>query len=132
MDFTVGGERISLTHEQVERAMKGTAPETFQKYVVEMHGQLYPPKQVFAKVTGRDRQSFTTLEAQRVLKRLGFVCREAGRPGDDVARLKLELAASHAAVSQAAEIESEFATIKLAIAELERRIRALEERGQAA
>ena len=132
MDFTVGGERISLTHEQVERTMKGVVPEMYQKYVVEMHDQLYPPKQVFARLTGRERQTFTTLEAQRVLKRLGFVCREASKPGYVAARLGPELATEHASATSTTEVESELAVIKLAIAELSRRVNALEERGEAA
>lgn len=132
MDFTVGGERISLTHEQVVRAMKGVVPEPYQKYVVELGDTVYPPKQVFSHVTGRGRQTFTTLEAQRVLKRLGFVCRESGKPGYVVARLKPELSDEYPSTAQPSELESELATIKLAIAELNRRVQALEERGEAA
>lgn len=125
MDFTVGGERISLTYEQVVRAMKGVVPEPYQKYVVELGDTVYPPKQVFSHVTGRGRQTFTTLEAQRVLKRLGFVCRESGKPGYVVARLRPELA-DQAADRPISEVDSELATIKLAIAALERRVAALE------
>lgn len=79
MRFTVGGESFDLTREQVIAAMKDASIETIQKHVVEIEGQLFPPKQVFATVTGRARQSFTTMEAQRVLTRLGFVCRRAGQ-----------------------------------------------------
>jgi hypothetical protein len=52
--------------------------EPIRKHVVDIDGKLFPPKQVFATVTGRERMSFTTMEAQRVLTRLGFVCRRAG------------------------------------------------------
>ncbi|HWL44333.1 MAG TPA: hypothetical protein VNQ73_15435 [Ilumatobacter sp.] len=120
MDFTVGGERISLTYEQVERAMKGIVPEPYQKYVVELLDTVYPPKQVFATVTGRDRQTFTTLEAQRVLKRLGFVCREAGTPS------RPNASASVDAASITERIEATLTSLQLAVAELSRRVTALE------
>lgn len=75
MRFTVGGESFDLTSEQIIRAMKGKAAEPIQKYSVDVDGQRFPPKQVFATATGRSRQSFTTHEAQRVLERLGFSSR---------------------------------------------------------
>lgn len=78
----VGGRDFNLTKEQVETRMKGVDPELIQKHVVEVNGQLYPPKQVLGQVTGWERASFTTLEAQRVLTRIGFVC--ARVPGGSV------------------------------------------------
>lgn len=74
----VGGRDFELTKEEVETRMRGTDPELVQKHVVEVNGQWYPPKQVLAQVTGWPRTSFTTMEAQRVLTRIGFVCLEAG------------------------------------------------------
>lgn len=82
MKFTVGRESFDLTKEQVIAAMKDAPIEAVQKHVVEIAGQAFPPKQVFGTVTGRARQSFTTMEAQRVLTRLGFVCRRIGRLED--------------------------------------------------
>lgn len=58
--------------------MQDEPPEEIRKYVVEVNGTVFPPKQVLAHVTGWERQSFTTMEAQRVLNKLGFTCREAG------------------------------------------------------
>src|SRR5690554_4288435 len=81
MRFTVGGEEYDLTKERVERTVRDTVTEPIQKHVVEVEGRLFPPKQVFAAVTGRQRTSFTTMEAQRVLRKLGFVCRAAGQGG---------------------------------------------------
>ncbi len=78
MRFTVGGKSFDLTKEQVVNAMKDVPADNVQKHIVEIDGQAFPPKQVFATVTGRERQTFTTMEAQRVLKRLGFACRLAG------------------------------------------------------
>lgn len=74
----VGGRDFNQTKEDVERGMRGAQPEELRKYLVEVNGQPFPPKQVLAHVTGWERQSFTTMEAQRVLNKLGFDCREAG------------------------------------------------------
>ncbi len=82
MRFTVGGEDYDLTRERVISAMRGATSEPIQKHLVEIDGAVFPPKQVFATVTGRARTSFTTMEAQRVLRRLNFVCRQAGQLDD--------------------------------------------------
>jgi hypothetical protein len=129
MQFVVGGESYEFDREDVERAMKGERPELIQKYVVEVSGVEYPPKQVFAKMTGRDRQSYTTMEAQRVLNRLGFEPYESGRRSAQVA--PGPRAEATAAPAQPSTVESDIATIKLAIAELARRVIALED-GRAA
>lgn len=76
----VGGRNFDLTKQEVEARMMGEDPELIQKHMVEVNGQMFPPKQVLGHVTGWDRTTFTTLEAQRVLTRIGFVCTEA-RPG---------------------------------------------------
>lgn len=73
----VGGRDFDLTKQEVEARMKGEDPELIQKHVVEVNGQMFPPKQVLGHVTGWARTSFTTMEAQRVLTRIGFVCAEA-------------------------------------------------------
>lgn len=73
----VGGRDFNLTKQEVEARMKGEEPELIQKHMVEVNGQMFPPKQVLAHVTGWARTSFTTLEAQRVLTRIGFDCAEA-------------------------------------------------------
>jgi hypothetical protein len=73
----VGGRDFDLTKQEVEARMMGEDPELIQKHMVEVNGQMFPPKQVFGHVTGWDRATFTTMEAQRVLTRIGFVCTEA-------------------------------------------------------
>ena len=78
----VGGRDFDESKQDVEQAMRGEEPEPIQKYLVEVNGTVYPPKQVLARATGWDRQSFTTMEAQRVLNRIGFVCRVADRAAD--------------------------------------------------
>lgn len=73
----VGGRDFDLTKKEVEARMMGEDPELIQKHMVEVNGQMFPPKQVLGHVTGWDRTTFTTVEAQRVLTRLEFVCTEA-------------------------------------------------------
>lgn len=60
--------------------MRGVEPEPAREHEVEISGVWFPPKQVFARVTDWPRTSFTTMEAQRVLKRLGFICKRIGAP----------------------------------------------------
>lgn len=119
MRFTVGGEQFEITREQVIAAMRHTAAESIQKHLVEVDGQMFPPKQVFATVTGRARQSFTTMEAQRVLGRLGFVCRRADitLAGQDT------VGRSNSSVEQrVAALEAAVGTMQAAIAGLHSRI----------
>lgn len=69
---TIAGERFEMAREQVERAVAGTLPEPLHEHFVVIGGRRYPPKQVIALVTGLDRADFTTHQARRVLRRLGF------------------------------------------------------------
>ncbi|MBM2621832.1 hypothetical protein JIG36_40645 [Actinoplanes sp. LDG1-06] len=73
----VGGRDFDLTKQEVETRMMGEDPELIQKHMVKVNGQMFPPKQILGHVTGWERTSFTTMEAQRVLTRIGFVCTEA-------------------------------------------------------
>ena len=82
MRFIVGGRPLELTAEQVIQAMAGVHPEPFREHIVQLRETVFPPKQVLAVVTGWDRLSFTTMEAQRVLSKLGFVCQRAGTLDD--------------------------------------------------
>jgi hypothetical protein len=126
----VGGREFDQRKVDVEQAMRGEMPETIQKYVVEVNGTVYPPKQVLARATGWDRQSFTTMEAQRVLNKIGFACHEAGklpdgRPGwVQTTSEEHELKASdHLRI---AALEAAVATAQEAIAGLSARVRTLE------
>lgn len=133
MRFTVGGEEYDLTPEQVERRMRGVEPEEIRKHVVELLGTAYPPKQVFAAVTGRSRVSFTTMEAQRVLTRLGFRCRTAGRTDgtpawlvDDGDSAAADERTSTSAESRLDAVEAQLATAMAAIQGLAARVTTLE------
>jgi hypothetical protein len=128
MRFTVGGESFDLTKEQIIGAMEGVAAEPVREHVVEVDAHMFPPKQVFAAVTGRARQSFTTMEAQRVLRRLGFVCRRADRPDGSAARLDIQedAGAEPSAEARLGHLEATLGTVQAAIAGLHLRVSDLE------
>lgn len=131
MEFVVGGEGYKFDRHRVELVMKKVVPEPIQKHLVELLGTVYPPKQVFAEVTGRRRVTFTTQEAVRVLSKLGFVCREVGDRTDGTsARTQVQSDEPSDAHTPSREdrlvaVESGLATVLLAIAQLERRVEAL-------
>lgn len=131
MRFTVGGEEYDLTKERVISAMRGVPSESIQKYVVEIEDTVFPPKQVFATVTGRVRASFTTMEAQRVLRRLGFVCREAGRRDDGApawVEARIDDDSAGAGIeARVAALEAALATIQAAVGGLHARVAELED-----
>ncbi len=131
----VGGRPFDFTEEEIERRMRDVRPEPVREHLVEMINTVYPPKQVLATVTGWDRTTFTTMEAQRVLTRAGFVCRRAGKdddgrhgwvldqPTDDDAE-----STSHAEAPDArlARVEAALTIAQEAIASLVRRVEKLE------
>ncbi len=128
MRFTVGGESFDLAPEQVIAAMKDAPIETIQKHAVEIAGQAFPPKQVFAAVTGRARQSFTTMEAQRVLTRLGFVCRRAGQAENGALAwiATTDIESDPSPQDRIASLEAAVRTMQAAIAGLHTRVNELE------
>lgn len=72
MNFTINGERVTLEADDICRAVRSVNPGTVRSHVVEVDGTDYPVKQVFAEATGIDLLDFTTNQARRVLKALGF------------------------------------------------------------
>src|SRR5260370_26481654 len=76
--IVVGGRELDLVADDVVRGMRNTQPEPIREHLVEVTDNVFPPKQVLAQVTGWDRLTFTTMEAIRVLTRLGFTCRRTG------------------------------------------------------
>jgi hypothetical protein len=125
----VGGRDFDASKEEVESAMRGETPDLIQKYVVEVNGTVYPPKQVLARVTGWPRQSFTTMEAQRVLTRIGFTCRKAGSLADGTTAWVLAGQTDETTdptEPRIAALEAALATAQEAIAGLAARVRALE------
>ncbi len=76
--MVVGGRELDLTANDVLDKMRNAEPEPIREHLVEIGDTAFPPKQVLATVTGWDRQSFTTMEANRVLTRLGFTSHRIG------------------------------------------------------
>jgi 5-methylcytosine-specific restriction enzyme B len=70
--FTIGGQQVMLSPEDVERKLKGVDPEEIQQVYVEVAGRRYPAKQALAESAGLMRSGFTTQMAVRVLRKLGY------------------------------------------------------------
>ncbi|SRR6266496_2079215 len=79
--FRISGREFDVDRGAVERVVRRVLPDPVREHYVVVSGRRYPPKQVIECVTGLDRADFTTHQARRVLKRLGFV---AARVGDGV------------------------------------------------
>lgn len=77
--FQISGQKVSLAPEQVESAVRDDLPEPIHEHYVIVGGRRFPPKQVLMRVTGLDRADFTTHQARRILKRLGFVAARVDR-----------------------------------------------------
>jgi hypothetical protein len=129
MRFIVGGEAFDITPEQVIDAMRGVESEPIRKHLVEIDGQKYPPKQVFATVTGRARTTFTTMEAQRVLRRLGFVCQQAGQL-DRPAPSAVATSGDHGVGDELSVVPARFVALEAAVAGLQIRVSELERRAK--
>jgi hypothetical protein len=78
--FTISGERFELEPADVERCLTHLLPDPVHEHYVVVRGRRFPPKQVLSCVTGLDRADFTTHQARRILKRLGFVAARVNRP----------------------------------------------------
>jgi hypothetical protein len=126
----VGGREFNMTKHQVEAKMRGEAPELIQKHVVEVGGTVFPTKQVLGHVTGWGRTTFTTMEAQRVLRRIGFVCRGVGVNSEGrIAWVEAESESAPLARTDGdriAALEAGLVTAQEAIAGLATRVRLLE------
>jgi len=85
--FTIAGTAFELERDAVEEAVDPVLPDPVREHYVVVGGRRFPPKQVISEVTGLDRADFTTHQARRVLKRLGFNAARVERAGggDDTA-----------------------------------------------
>lgn len=77
-----GRQDVDVTSEAVQSALRDLPPETIRSHAVRVEGQLYPAKKAVAAATGLDRLDFTTVNARRVLQRLGFEVVRVGKEGD--------------------------------------------------
>ena len=76
--FTISGRRIELERRAVEQATEKLLPAPLKEHYVVVDGRRFPPKQVLSAATGLDRADFTTHQARRILKRLGFPAARVG------------------------------------------------------
>lgn len=118
--MVVGGRELNLTANDVLGRMREVEPEPIREHLVEIGDTEFPPKQVLATITGWDRQTFTTMEANRVLTRLGFNCCRIGYQPDAAGREEPSVARRLSAM------ESALAVAQEAIAGLANRVAKLE------
>jgi hypothetical protein len=78
--FKVATQRFQLESSDVVRCAQDLLPDPVREHYVVVEGRRFPPKQVLACLTGLDRADFTTHQARRILRRLGFVAGRAGSP----------------------------------------------------
>jgi hypothetical protein len=77
--FVLNGKRYGFNRVQVSEAVRNRDPRRIDKYSVEVDGVHFPPKQVVELLTGIEPINFTTMDAQRILKRLGYLSSVASR-----------------------------------------------------
>ena len=75
--FVLNGKHYSYSRSQVFAAVKNQAPRRIDKYKVVVGSVEFPPKQILELLTGLEPISFTTMDAQRILKKLGFSSSQA-------------------------------------------------------
>jgi len=77
--FTIKGKVYYITREDVINAIKDVEPDPLtgkRRYYVEINGKQYPIKQVLSLVTELPRIAFTSMDAYRILTKLGFEVKE--------------------------------------------------------
>ena len=78
--FELRGKRFELSRADVEERLKRIEPKAVTKYQVWINGKVYPPKQALAAAIGKPVANFTTMDATRILSKLGF---EITGPNDE-------------------------------------------------
>jgi hypothetical protein len=77
VEFELRNYRFQLSATDVDRALKGVEPGPIAKYRVRVSNTFYPPKQALAAAIKKPVSGFTTIDATRILSRLGFEVLEA-------------------------------------------------------
>ena len=72
VQFTVHGQRGTLSADQVRKHLRGRTPGPIQEHGVEIDGTVFAVKEAFSLVTGLDLLDFNTNQARDVFRRLGF------------------------------------------------------------
>lgn len=84
-EFRIAGQRFDLEPTRIEEALGAVLPEPIQEHYVVVCGRRYPPKQVISCFTNLDRADFTTHQARRIMRRLGFTTARAGQDEQPIA-----------------------------------------------
>jgi len=72
MKFTIRGKSYVIEKKDIVERMKGKEPGDIDKYYVVLEGKKYPIKQVIEVVCGIPLIGFTSMDAYRILEKLGF------------------------------------------------------------
>ncbi len=72
MDFTVTGQRSSLSKQDVADRRGDVTPEPVATDAVSINGRAYLVKQALVEALGIDRLASNTSQARAILGRLGF------------------------------------------------------------
>ena len=75
VQVTNRGQTFNLSRAIVEASLLNVTPERVTKYGVVVHGQEYPVIQVLAVATGVPKIEWATVNAYRILQKLGFEIR---------------------------------------------------------
>lgn len=70
--FKLRGKTYRLSKTDVERAVAKVEPRPTEKYAVMIGGRAYPPKQLIEVSLRLPPMSYTTMDANRILGKLGF------------------------------------------------------------
>lgn len=105
----ISGQRFELEAGAIRRALGRALPEPIRDHYVVVDGRRFPPKQVIALVTGLDRADFTTHQARRILRRLGF---QAARRGERPASAESPPPAEPSAVDRLRPHMGEWVAVK--------------------
>jgi len=74
--FTLGGAEYDLAREQVEARLVNVEPEPLRQVFVLVNARRFPVKQALAIGAGIVRSGFTTQDAIRILRKMGFTVSE--------------------------------------------------------
>jgi len=77
----ISKQRFTLDSDEIVRSVSSVLPEPIHEHYVVVGGRRFPPKQVIALATGLDRADFTTHQARRILRGLGFPAARRGNAG---------------------------------------------------
>jgi hypothetical protein len=100
----IAGQPFELERGDVERCLLDLLPDPVHEHYVVVRGRRFPPKQVLSCATGLDRADFTTHQARRILRRLGFVA--ARRAPHDAATMESDIEAGDGPESRGKQAEA--------------------------